>query len=68
MDVPGFDREALIRALRVDQAGESTFAEFLEAWRAGIVRYEVDFLRREVAYYGCNGEQYIESYPAVEIN
>lgn len=66
--VPPFDREALIRALRVDQAGESTFPEFLAAsWRAGVVRYEVDFAARTVAYFGCNGEQYIESYPAVEI-
>jgi len=37
-DVPSFDREALIRALRTDQAGESTFPEFLTAsWRAGVV-------------------------------
>jgi uncharacterized protein YbcV (DUF1398 family) len=40
-DVPAFDREALIRALRIDQAGESTFPEFLEAtWRAGVVGYD----------------------------
>src|ERR1700677_5316196 len=28
-DVPAFDRNALIGALRTDQAGESTFPEFL---------------------------------------
>ncbi len=68
MDVPAFDREALIRALRIDQAGESTFPEFLAAsWRAGVVRYDVDFAARTVAYYGCNGEEYVEAYPAVEI-
>ena len=67
-DVPAFDREALIRALRTDQAGESTFAEFLAAtWRAGVIRYDVDFGARNVAYYGCHGEAYIETYPAVEI-
>jgi len=67
-DVPSFNREALITALRIDQAGNSTFFEFLAAtWRAGIVRYDVDFAARTVAYYGCNGEEYIESYPAVEI-
>ena len=34
LDVPPFDRDALIRALRTDQAGMSTFAEFLAAaWR-----------------------------------
>jgi uncharacterized protein YbcV (DUF1398 family) len=67
-DVPAFDREALIRALRIDQAGESTFPEFLLAsWRAGIVRYDVDFDARTVAYYGCNGEEYVEGYPAVHV-
>jgi uncharacterized protein YbcV (DUF1398 family) len=68
-DVPSFDQEALITALRIDQAGESTFPEFLAAsWRAGVVRYDVDFAARTVAYLGCNGEQYIEAYPAVEID
>lgn len=67
-DVPSFDRDALISAIRTDQAGESTFPEFLEAsWRAGVVRYEVDFIGRTVAYYGCNGEEYIEAYPSVEV-
>ena len=67
-DVPAFDQEALIRALRTDQAGESTFPEFLAAtWRAGVVRYDVDFAARNVAYYGCDGEAYIETYPAVDI-
>ncbi len=68
VDVPRFDREALITALRTDQSGNSTFPEFLAAsWRAGVVRYDVDFTARTVAYYGCNGEEYIETYPAVEV-
>src|SRR5579871_2111442 len=67
-DVPKFDREALIAALRRDQAGNSSFPEFLEAsWRAGVVRYDVDFAARTVSYYGVDGEAYIESYPAVEL-
>ena len=67
-DVPPFDQEALVKALRIDQAGESTFSEFLGAsWRAGVVRYDVDFATRTVAYYGCSGEQYVESYPAVNL-
>ena len=67
-DVPPFDQEALIKALRTDQAGESTFPEFLAAsWQAGIVRYDVDFAARTVAYYGCNGELYVESYPSVDL-
>jgi len=50
------------------QAGESTFPEFLTAsWRAGVVSYDVDFAARTVAYYGCNEEQYVESYPAVDV-
>ncbi len=65
IDVPPFNREALIAALRKDQAGESTFPEFLAAsWRAGVVRYDVDFTARTVAYYGCHGEEYMEAYPA----
>ena len=68
VDVPPFSREALIAALRTDQAGKSTFPEFLAAtWRAGVVRYEVDLIMRNVAYYGCNGEEYIEDYPAVDV-
>jgi uncharacterized protein YbcV (DUF1398 family) len=69
MDVPAFDREALIRALRIDQAGHSTFPEFLAAsWHAGVVRYDVDLSARNVTYYGCNDENYVESYPAVNLS
>lgn len=68
-DVPPFNCEALIKALRIDQAGESTFSQFLDgSWRAGVVRYDVDFGARTVAYYGCNGEEYIEAYPAVKVD
>lgn len=67
-DIPAFDREALIAALRTDQAGEGAFPEFLAAsWRSGVVRYEVDFAARAVTYYGCHGEEYVEAYPAVDI-
>lgn len=68
VDVPPFDREALITALRMDQAGKSTFPEFLTAsWQAGVVRYDVDFSKRIVTYFGCRGDEYAEQYPAVEI-
>ena len=57
-DVPAFDRDALIRALRTDQAAESTFPEFLAAsWHAGVIRYDVDL-----------NNEYIESYPAIEVD
>jgi uncharacterized protein YbcV (DUF1398 family) len=66
--VPPFEQDALITALRNDQAGESTFTEFLEAaWKAGVVRYDVDFEARHVSYYGAKGEAYVETYPTVEI-
>lgn len=68
MDVPPFNRDALVAALRTDQAGKSTFPEFLAAcWGAGVVRYDVDFVARCVAYYGCLGEVYTEDYPAVQV-
>ena len=67
-DIPAFDREGLIRALRIDQAGESTFPEFLAAsWKAGVVRYDVDFEARKVTYYGWDNEEYVEGYPAVDV-
>lgn len=63
-DVPSFNQEGLVQALRTDQAGDSTFREFLAAsWQSGVVRYDVDLVGRSVTYYGCNGENYIENYP-----
>jgi uncharacterized protein YbcV (DUF1398 family) len=68
VDVPKFNQETLIVALRTDQAGQSTFPEFLRAsWRAGVVHYDVDFTERTCTYYGVAGEEYVESYPAVDI-
>lgn len=68
VEVPVFDEQALIKALRTDQAGESTFPEFLMAtWNSGVVTYEVDFSVRTVSYYGARGESYVESYAAVDI-
>ena len=67
-EVPPFNQEALIQALRADQAGESSFLQFLHAsWMAGVVRYEVDFVSRAVSYYGCCENVYVESYPEVEV-
>lgn len=68
-EIPKFDREALIAALRSDQAGQSTFLEFLQAaWRAGVTGYDADFAGRKVIYYGANGESYLEEYPAVDVD
>src|SRR5271166_3517794 len=60
-DVPPFDQSTLVKALRTDQAGESTFPQFLAAaWQAGVVSYEVNLTARTVAYYGVNEEKYVE--------
>jgi uncharacterized protein YbcV (DUF1398 family) len=65
--VPAFDRDELIRVLRADQAGETTFPAFLEgSWRAGVVRYVVEFDEHRVLYYGSAGEVYEESYPPID--
>ena len=67
-EIPKFDREALIAAIRTDQEGRSTFPEFLQAaWKAGVVGYDADFGGRKVTYYGSHGESYLEEYPAVEV-
>ncbi|MBN8554941.1 MAG: DUF1398 family protein [Deltaproteobacteria bacterium] len=67
-EIAKFNQEALIRALRTDQAGEGTFPEFLKSsWEAGVISYEVDFEKRQVTYFGALGESYLEKYPAVEI-
>lgn len=67
-DIPVFNQDALIHALRTDQAGKSTFPEFLSAaWKAGVVSYTADFEKRVVTYYGCRGESYVEEYPKVEL-
>jgi uncharacterized protein YbcV (DUF1398 family) len=66
--IPQFNQEALILAIRKDQAGHSTFPEFLQAsWEAGVIGYDVDFTARKVRYYGVYGESYVEEYPAVTI-
>ncbi|MCO5142345.1 MAG: DUF1398 family protein [Oligoflexia bacterium] len=67
-EIAKFNKEALIRALRADQEGKSTFSEFLKSsWEAGVVGYDVDFMRRTVTYYGVLGESYVEEYPAVDL-
>ncbi|MBN8550114.1 MAG: DUF1398 family protein [Deltaproteobacteria bacterium] len=67
-DIPKFSEADLVRAIRRDQAGESTFPEFLKStWEAGVVSYEVDFEKRRVTYIGVLGETYVEDYPQVEV-
>jgi uncharacterized protein YbcV (DUF1398 family) len=67
-EVPHFDRVVLIAALRADQEGRTSFPEFLQAaWNAGVVGYDVDFIARNVAYFGSRGDSYVEEYEAVGV-
>ncbi|KAB1860054.1 DUF1398 domain-containing protein [Acinetobacter tandoii] len=67
-DIPTFNQDLLIQALRADQAGHTSFPEFLQAiWSAGIIRYTVNLEARYVVYYGSSGESYMEKYPAVTL-
>ncbi len=69
LDVPDFDEEALIGVLRADQAGQTTFGEFLQgAWRAGVLSYTVDLEARTVTYRGSDDRTYLEPYPAVSLD
>ncbi len=64
--VPAFDMNALLAAIESDKAGRSAFPEFLAAsWKAGVVRFRVDFDARSVTYFGATQESYVEHYPAV---
>jgi uncharacterized protein YbcV (DUF1398 family) len=66
--VAAFDEPAVIRAIRADQAGETSFPQFLQGiWDAGVVHYEVDFTARIVTYSGVAGERYVEAYPAAPL-
>lgn len=68
MDLPPFNRDRSLRHCGLIRPGR---APSPSSWRlrgAGVVRYDVDFTARTVAYYGCNGEEYVEAYPAVEVD
>lgn len=71
MDIPLFQKEEVVRCIRADQAGETAFPEFLVGiWKAGVVKYEIDFERRIVSYYGIDEVRhiYVEEYPAVNVD
>lgn len=66
--IPAYDEDAVIEAIRVDQRGESTFPDFVEAsFRAGVIRFEVDTAARTCIYFGAHAETYLEKYPAVHL-
>jgi uncharacterized protein YbcV (DUF1398 family) len=66
--VPAWNEVAVIAAIRIDQAGQSAFPEFLAAcWDGGVIRFTVNLLERTCTYYGTANNAYVERYPAVEI-
>ena len=68
-EVPPFDADALVAALRADQRGESTFAEFAAAaFAAGVLRWVVDLDSRLCTYFGYGGEFFEERYPTVSLS
>jgi len=68
VEVAAFDEAALVAALRTDQEGRSTYPEFMAAaWRAGVVRYEIDLAERTCTYRSAGDASYVESYPPVQL-
>jgi uncharacterized protein YbcV (DUF1398 family) len=66
--VPAFDRDALIAAIRADQAGLTTYPTFMaDIWNAGVVDYEIDLRRRTCSYHSTDGQAYVEHYPPVAL-
>lgn len=66
--VPTFDQAALKEALEADQAGQTTFPEFMRgAWQAGVVRYHVALEDRTCTYIGLHGETYVEHYLNIDL-
>ena len=67
-EVPAFDRDTFVAALRREQAGEMSYLEFAAiAWSAGVVRYVVDLDQRTCRYYGLQDESFEEIYPGVSL-
>jgi uncharacterized protein YbcV (DUF1398 family) len=68
VDVPLFQEQDLVKAIRDDQSGKSDFFEFLQSiWKAGVLWYEVDFEKRVVTYHGVDEKSYTEAYPEVGV-
>lgn len=68
-DVAPWNRDALITAIRIDQAGDTSYAQFTRScWEAGVVNYDVDLSGRTCTYAGAAGERYVEPCPHVEVD
>ncbi|HEX5369898.1 MAG TPA: DUF1398 family protein [Dehalococcoidia bacterium] len=68
IEMAPFDAAALIAALRADQAGLSSYPEFMAAtWAAGVLTYDVDLNERTCTYRSPASEAYTEAYAVVEV-
>lgn len=66
-DVPAWDQAALVAAIEADKLGGEFPAFVAACWKAGVTRWIIDTTERTCTYVGADGDQYIESYPAVEL-
>jgi uncharacterized protein YbcV (DUF1398 family) len=39
----------------------ASISDLAASWRAGVVRYDVDFAARTVSYFGAHGKEYVEA-------
>ena len=68
-EVPSFDQQAFVDALRGDQEGLITFPDWMTAtWRAGVAWYAVDLESRTCTYRAPSGDSYTEHYPSVDLH
>jgi uncharacterized protein YbcV (DUF1398 family) len=64
--VPAWDEASLVAAIRADQAGRTSFPEFLRSsWNAGVIHFRVGLNERTCTYFGTASNHYVEKYPAV---
>lgn len=67
VEVPPFDRQGFVAALKADQAGQISFPMWMEAtWASGVVWYSVDLGARTCTYRSPAGDTYVEEYAAVD--
>lgn len=68
IEVPPFDRDAFLTALRNEQAGEITYPTWMKAtWEAGVAWYVVDLEAHTCTYRSPAGDTYVEDYPCIDI-
>jgi uncharacterized protein YbcV (DUF1398 family) len=60
-----FNRDNIIKAIRLIQSGQINYQEFLrQVMEAGVVSYFVFIKGRKAIYFGKMGEQHVEQFPS----